>query len=70
MMSAHRTSAWRGDHDVLVEGRPVATYARSAWRRGGVLETDARRYGVRSNAWGTDYALAVVVTTRELAATG
>ena len=58
MMLAHRTSAWRGDYEVLVEGQPLATYARSAWRGGGVLEVDGRSYQVRSNAWGTDYSLA------------
>ena len=58
MMLARRTSAWRGDYEVLLEGRPVATFARSTWRGGGVLEADGRRYEVRSNAWGTDYTLA------------
>ena len=56
MILAHRTSACRGDYEVLVDGRPVATFARSAWRGGGVLVAL--------------FALAVVVHTSELAATG
>ncbi len=57
MMEAHRTSAWRGDYEATLGGQPFATYARSTWRGGGVLDVTGRRYELRSNLWATSYTL-------------
>jgi hypothetical protein len=57
MMEAHRTSAWRSDYEVALDGEPFATYSRSAWRGGGVLDVAGRGYELRSNLWATSYTL-------------
>ena len=56
-MEARRTSAWRGDYEVKEGDRSVATFARSSWRGGGVLNVDGRPYEVRSNPWATSYTM-------------
>jgi hypothetical protein len=57
MLEARRTSAWRSDYEISLDGRAFATYARSSWRGGGVLDVDGRPYQVRSNGWATTYTM-------------
>jgi hypothetical protein len=57
MLTAERTSMWRGRYDIAADGRPVAVWDPSWWRNGGDFEIDGHRFQVRSNGWGTKYRL-------------
>lgn len=63
-MEARRTSVWRADYEVLAQGSPIATFTRSSWRGGGVLEIGGEALEVRSNAWATSYTLTDRAGTR------
>ena len=34
MIEAHKVSAWKGRYDIVADGRPVATWDKSAWTSG------------------------------------
>ena len=50
-VEAHKVSAWKGRYDIVADGRPVATWDKSAWTSGGTLEIDGRRHDLRANLW-------------------
>ena len=57
MIEAHKVSAWKGRYDIVADGRPVATWDKSAWTSGGRLEIDGRPHDVRANLWQGDWAM-------------
>src|ERR1051325_6469686 len=57
MLTAERTSAWKGRYQLAVDGRPVAVWDPSWWRSGGEFEVEGRRYQVRANGWGSQYGM-------------
>jgi hypothetical protein len=57
MLTAEKTSLWRGRYDILADGRPVAVWDPSWWRNGGSFEVDGHQFQVRANGWGTKYRM-------------
>ncbi len=57
MLTAERTSVWRGRYQMTDDGRPVAVWDPSFWRHGGDFEVEGRRYEVRADNWGTRYRM-------------
>jgi hypothetical protein len=57
MVTAEKTSMWRGKYQLSADGRPVAVWDPSWWRTGGDFEIDGHRFSVRANGWGTKYRM-------------
>ncbi|AEV84507.1 hypothetical protein ACWT_3484 [Actinoplanes sp. SE50] len=57
MLTASKTSVWRGRYQIDADGRPVAVWDPSWWRNGGAFEIDGQRFEVRANGWGTKYRM-------------
>jgi hypothetical protein len=57
MLTARKASVWRSRYQIDADGRAVATWDGSMWRSGGDFQLDGAGYRVRSNAWGTRYAM-------------
>jgi hypothetical protein len=64
MLVARKASVWRSRYDVLVDGRPVATWDGALWKSGGAFELEGRRYEVAGNAWGTRFSMTDAFGTR------
>jgi hypothetical protein len=58
MLLADKISVWRSRYRITVDGREVAIWDSTVWKRGGGFELDGRRYEVRGNAWGNRFAMA------------
>ncbi|WP_436534477.1 hypothetical protein [Actinoplanes sp. HUAS TT8] len=57
MLTATKTSMWRGRYEIAADGRPVTVWDPSWWRSGGDFEIDGHRFQVRANGWGTKYRM-------------
>ncbi|WP_250036029.1 hypothetical protein [Paractinoplanes maris] len=56
-MEARKLSVWKSKYQVTDRGREIATWDSSVWKTGGEFTLDGRRFQVRSNAWGSKYAM-------------
>jgi hypothetical protein len=57
MIEARRVSALSGRYELVADGERVATWERSGWRPGGMLELDGRRYVLRADPGGRTCSL-------------
>ena len=57
MLTATKTSFWRGRYDISVDGRPVTVWDGRMWKSGGDFDLDGQRYEVRANFIGSTYTM-------------
>lgn len=57
MIEARRTSVWSSGYELVLDGEPLATFERSAWRNAGRFVLGGRAYEVKSNTWASSYTL-------------
>jgi len=57
MLEARKVSVWKNRYDIIADGRRLAGWDVSAWRAGGTIKLDGRRYAVRGNMWGNKYGM-------------
>ena|SRR5690242_7707864 len=70
MIEAHKVSAWKGRYDIVADGRPVATWDKSAWTSRGRLEIEGRPHEVRANLWQGNWAMTAADGSVVATATG
>jgi len=57
VLEGRRTGIWSDHYGLLLDGRPVGTWKRRAFRGGGTLVLEGRTYNVTSNFFGTGFQL-------------
>jgi hypothetical protein len=57
VLEGRRTGTWSDHYGLLLDGEPVGSWKRRAFRGGGTLVLEGRTYNVTSNFFGTGYQL-------------
>lgn len=59
MLTAQKTSAFKREYEIEIDGRVVTTFRPSWWRSGGTFVVEGHEYTVRQNFWGVTYGMAM-----------
>ena len=57
MLEARKFSLWRDRYEIVADGLPLSRWDGRVWRNGGTFDLAERRYGVKSNVWGTRFEM-------------
>lgn len=57
MLKAERTSIWRSQYRLSLNGEPLTEWDSSTWKSGGRFTLDGQAYQVRAQGFGTRYTL-------------
>lgn len=68
MLYAKKIGFWKGRYEITDDGRDLATWEPSVWKKGGTVELDGRRHEIRGTLWGSSYEMVTADGTAVAAA--